>query len=241
MSGALSKRRGLSASALKWIALISMTIDHFAASRLFEVLAFGGGMGWEAVRCGYMTMRLIGRLAFPIYCFLLTEGFRYTRSRKRYALRLGVFALLSEVPFDLAGGDIWDPSYQNVYFTLLLGLLALMLAQPRYERGEYRAVIFTVLAFALAAELLRSDGGFFGVAFIAVFHFLRELKAEKYLAGGMVLAGLGALELVATVSFIPIHFYDGRKGRTGPLLKWAFYFWYPVHLLAFGLAVRCLT
>ena len=242
MSGAPLQKRGLSAAALKWIALITMTVDHFAASRLFEVLAFGEGMGWEAVRCGYMTMRLIGRLAFPIYCFLLTEGFRYTRSRSRYALRLGVFALISEIPFNLAvSGLWWDTAYQNVFFTLGLGLLALMFAQSRYEKGERRTAFFIVLIFALVAELLETDYGFFGVALIAVFHFLREQKAEKYLAGGVLLAGLGTLELAAVAAFVPIHFYDGRKGRTGPLLKWAFYVWYPVHLLAFGLAVRFLT
>ncbi len=239
MSGTLAEKRGLSAAALKWIALVTMTVDHFGASRLFEVLAFGAGMAWEPANRIYMTLRLIGRLAFPIYCFLLTEGFRHTRSRKRYALRLGAFALLSEIPFDLAvTGLWWDTAYQNVFFTLFFGLLALMLAQPRYEKGERRAAFFIVLAFALAAELLKTDYGFFGVALIAVFHFLREREVEKYLAGGALLAGLGTLELAAVFSFVPIHFYDGRKGRTGPVLKWAFYLWYPVHLLAFGLAVR---
>ncbi len=242
MSEALSQKRGLSAAALKWIALATMTIDHFAASGLFEVLAYGAGVEWTWISRGYMALRLIGRLAFPIYCFLLAEGFRHTRSRRRYAMRLGLFALLSELPFDLSVSGIWwDTAYQNVFFTLLFGLLALMLAEPCYQQGQRRKAFFIVLVFALAAELLQTDYGFFGVAIIAVFHFLREREAEKYLAGGALLAGLGTLELAAIFSFVPMHLYDGRKGRTGPLMKWAFYLWYPLHLLAFGLMVRVLV
>lgn len=224
-------RRGLSAAALKWIALASMTVDHFAASGLYYLLAarFGFGSGeW------YLPLRLIGRLAFPIYAFLLTEGFRCTRSRKRYALRLALFAALSEVPFDLmSSGSAYNTVQQNVFFTLLLGLAALMAAEPLAEKGKRWQALAVVLAFAGLAQLLRTDYGFFGVALIAVLHFLRERETEKYLAGGALLLGLGAMEMAAWPSFILLHFYDGRRGRGGAVLKWAFYAYYPAHLLLF--------
>lgn len=231
-------RKGISAATLKWIALVSMTIDHFAASGLFSQLACGV-VGWQLADQLYMPLRIIGRLAFPIYCFLLTEGFRHTRSRERYALRLGVFALLSEIPFDLAGsGAMWNVWHQNVFLTLLLGLLALMLADPLYEKGEQRKALLVVLGFAFAAELLQTDYGFFGVAVIAAMHFLRERTVEKYLITAGLLVGAGTLELAALPAFGLIHCYDGRQGRQSKALRLLFYWYYPLHLLVFGLAVR---
>lgn len=231
-------RKGVSGATLKWIALVTMTIDHFAASGLYDRLVYGGGPGGM----GYLLLRCIGRLAFPIYCFLLTEGFRHTRSRERYALRLGLFALISEVPFDLASGWVlWDWNYQNVFFTLLFGLLALILADPLYEKGGQRKAFFIVLGFALAAELLQTDYGFFGVAVIAAMHFLRERETEKYLISGALLMGAGSLELAALPAFYLMHRYDGRQGRQSKAMRLLFYWYYPLHLLVFGLAVQWLA
>lgn len=237
----MNTRRGISAATLKWIALVTMTLDHFAASGLYLQLAYGHGVDILG-DTGYMVLRTIGRLAFPLYCFLLTEGFRHTRSRERYALRLGVFALLSEIPFDLAGsGTIWNVRHQNVFFTLLFGLLALMLADPLYERGERRKAFFVVLGFALAAELLQTDYGFFGVAVIAAMHFLRERNVEKYLITAGLLIGAGTLEVAALPAFGLMHCYDGRQGQQSRAMRLLFYWYYPMHLLVFGLAVRWLT
>lgn len=240
MSEEASARKGISAATLKWIALITMTIDHFAASGLFSQLAYGM-VGWRLADQLYMLLRIIGRLAFPIYCFLLAEGFRYTRSRERYALRLGLFALISEIPFDLAACHVvWDWNDQNVFFTLLFGLLALMLADPLYEKGEQRKAFFIVLGFALAAELLRTDYGFFGVAVIAAMHFLREQTVEKYLITAGLLMGASTLEVAALPAFGLMHCYNGRQGRQSGAMRLLFYWYYPLHLLVFGLAVRWL-
>lgn len=117
-------KRGISGSTVKLVAIVTMFIDHFAAAVLARVLISGG---WtDQLYAIYQVFRMVGRLGFPIFCFLLVEGFDKTGSRVKYALRLGMFALISEVPFDLAfSAKTLEFGYQNVYFTLFLGLLAL--------------------------------------------------------------------------------------------------------------------
>lgn len=136
------RQKGISGSTIKIIAVVAMLIDHIAAAVLMRQIVANGFM--EVAGSGnlteimnwlmengvlyyvYSAMRMIGRLGFPIFCFLLVEGFQRTRNVKKYALRLAAFALISEIPFDLAfKGEFFFIGYQNVYFTLLLGLLAL--------------------------------------------------------------------------------------------------------------------
>ena len=115
---------GISGSTVKLVGIITMLIDHFAAAVLLRYMYAGG---WsDRLYVLYTILRLVGRLGFPIFCFLLVEGFEKTRSKTKYALRLLLFALISEVPFDLAfSAKVLEFGYQNVYFTLFLGLLAL--------------------------------------------------------------------------------------------------------------------
>ena len=115
----------LSGTALKRIACLSMLLDHIGAS-LLENGLFKQGSFWPGDVQLDGVLRLAGRLAFPIYCFLLVEGFLHTHDFKKYALRMLGFALISEWPFDWAffSGVYWG--HQNVYFTLLLGLLAIL-------------------------------------------------------------------------------------------------------------------
>lgn len=121
---------GLSASYLKIAAMVLMCVDHLALlplSSLAGIWLAGGLPGEEVWMAAYFAMRGAGRLAFPLFAFFIAEGFRHTRSAGRYAARLAVFALLAEVPFDLAiAGRPFAPEGQNVLFTLLLGLLALV-------------------------------------------------------------------------------------------------------------------
>jgi hypothetical protein len=134
-------RKGVTGSTLKLIAIITMLIDHTAATILDRTL-ISRGMGKlnsnpqtvmdfmsdnAAIYGVDMIMRLIGRIAFPIFCFLLVEGFVHTHNKWKYAMRLGIFALVSEIPFDLAfRSKLLDFSSQNVFFTLLIGLLVMM-------------------------------------------------------------------------------------------------------------------
>lgn len=124
-------RRGISGSTVKLVGIITMFIDHLAAAVLARILirilmSDGRSDQYYDIYSIYSFMRMVGRLGFPIFCFLLVEGFDKTRNRAKYALRLGIFALISEVPFDLAfKAAVLEFSDQNVYFTLFLGMLAL--------------------------------------------------------------------------------------------------------------------
>jgi len=137
-----AQKKGISGSTIKIIAVAAMLIDHVGAVVLVRMLmanGFGEAIGsgeivavtdWmmnnAALYLIYTVMRMIGRLGFPIFCFLLVEGFQKTRDVRKYALRMGLFALISEIPFNLAiTGNFFDLGFQNVYFTLFLGLFAL--------------------------------------------------------------------------------------------------------------------
>jgi hypothetical protein len=138
----IKEKRGISGSTVKIVAIVSMLIDHFGAAVISrQLMAEGLGeimgsgemyaiMDWltehATLYYSYSAIRMIGRIGFPIFCFLLVEGYRNTRNVKRYAMRLALFALISEVPFDLAfTGKYFELGYQNVYFTLFLGLFTL--------------------------------------------------------------------------------------------------------------------
>ncbi len=136
-------RCGLSGTALKYIACITMLIDHIGASCieagiLLPALAAGaascGGIPVSTLLAADRVLRYIGRLAFPIFCFLAVEGFLHTHDVKKYVRRLLLFGLLSEVPFDLAFFRTpFAPQHQNVYWTLALGVLA-MAGLKRFEK-----------------------------------------------------------------------------------------------------------
>ena len=131
------KKKGLSGSTLKLVAIVSMFIDHFAAIILDRYLISIGIMNLNQenillpenrtmlIIYGIdMIMRLIGRLGFPLFCFLLIEGYYHTRSKAKYGIRLAMFSLISEIPFDLGfKSQVLEFTYQNVFFTLFFGFM----------------------------------------------------------------------------------------------------------------------
>lgn len=135
----MNTKTGITGSTLKIIAIVCMLIDHIGAVILerylyanglsyktMQMMVEGGFGNLQKVVIADLILRLIGRLAFPIFCFLLVEGFYYTSNRAKYVLRLFLFALISEVPFDFAFKNSWlEFSYQNVFFTLTIGLLTI--------------------------------------------------------------------------------------------------------------------
>lgn len=229
-------KKCMSGSALKWIAVITMFIDHLAAGVLSRYL----GINWteEGYRL-YSLMRGIGRIAFPIFCFLLTEGFFYTKNRRRYALRLGVFALISEAPFDLLfRGRFLEFGYQNVFFTLFIGFVTMTTmdasrrmaaenALPAGGAAVAAAAGEATVAFLgmAAAEFMRTDYGALGVMSILVFYVFRKNRMSQIIAGCLAFVWWEAPALLA---FLPIALYNGKRGRN---IKYFFYLFYPVHLL----------
>lgn len=200
------QRIGINGFTLKWIAIVSMLIDHMGAI-LFPQ---------------YIEMRIVGRLAFPIYCFLLAEGAVHTSNIRRYEIRLLAFACLSDIPFDLAffGGVTLE--HQNVFFTLLLGVLVIEQFQKHEGKWLYGAVAF-VLASVLA-ECLHTDYGAKGVLFILCFFLLRRFV---FAAMNYWLAN-GGVQVYAGFAALPLLLYNGRRG---PKMKYFFYIFYPVHLV----------
>ena len=216
---------GLSGTALKRIACLSMLLDHIGASLLENGLfqhaapSTPGWWGWTGV------LRLVGRLAFPIYCFLLVEGFLHTHDFKKYALRMLGFALISEWPFDWAffSGVYWG--HQNVYFTLLLGLLA-MKALDTYQTPEGMPALKGILGAAacfLAAALLHCDYDVLGLALILALYMTRKDKRAQCIAGAV----FSLFEPVAPLAFGLVWFYSGERGGSSKLEQWAFYWFYP--------------
>ncbi len=138
------QKRGLSGAALKWIALICMAIDHTGATvvlqYVYRMAVIGAYTQYRRAYIAYYVMRWIGRFSFPVYCFLLVEGFFHTKSRGKYLRNLTIFALISELPFDLAFyNTVFETSHQNVFLTLAIGLAALCLAELVWDRVRERA------------------------------------------------------------------------------------------------------
>ncbi len=242
----MEHKKGVSGSTLKIIAIVTMFIDHIGATILFRMIQSYATTGitlgeWsyqELVQV-YMAMRYIGRIAFPIYCFLLVEGMEKTRNRGKYALRLGMFALASEIPFDLAfSNKVLEFGYQNVFFTLFIGLVTMIVVE-KIEQGlkeatallRYVTEILIVIPGALLAEFLCTDYGAIGVICIMVLYLFRKNKISQIVAG----CGAFLWETTAPLAFIPIAFYNGKRGLK---LKYVFYLFYPVHL--FLLYLTCL-
>lgn len=222
--------RGLSGSTLKLIAIITMLIDHIGAAVIARVLLSGN---WSPEMYEvYSSMRVIGRVAFPIFCFLLIEGFEHTRDRKKYALRLLAFAVISEIPFNLAfKSEVLEFGYQNVFFTLFIGLVTIMAIHVVEEKQEWhpclRIAVAIVIGFAgmMVAYLLRTDYDAKGVMCILALYLFRKMRGLQILAGCIA---FGSFELPALVAFIPIAFYNGKRGWN---IKYFFYLFYPLHLV----------
>ena len=243
---ALSPRCSFSGTALKTIACITMLVDHIGASCIEAgILTPGLDIGtlsrdtlsaYPLYRLD-MVLRFTGRLAFPIFCFLLVEGFVHTHDVKKYVRRLFLFALISEVPFDLAFFRTpFDPSAQNVYWTLALGVLA-MAGLKHYEKPDGSASWKGLLCAAgctLAALLACTDYNGIGVLIICALYLTRGDRKRQCIVGAV----LFAWELTAPLAFVLVWFYNGQRGACSPLQKKAFYWFYPVHLLVLAVVTN---
>ena len=229
----VNKKKGLPGSVLKWVAVISMFIDHASA-----VLIEGSWIaGYRTISYNfYLVLRGIGRLAFPIYCFLLVEGLLHTRNVKKYLARLLVFALISDLPFDRAFTRQWISwDYNNVFLTLFFGLLGLALWRLITEEKDFKAAWWRILlgfacigAMVVTAQFLKTDYGGTGVLVISVMYLLRAIPLPRDIGAFVLLGRLSLLELAALPDIALFRLYNGERGRQS---KYFFYIFYPAHLL----------
>ena len=203
-------RPGLSGTALKLAACITMLIDHIGASCIEATYGVAYRTPPQILQLD-RVLRLIGRLAFPIFCFLLVEGFLHTHDVKKYIGRLFLFGLLSEVPFDMAFFKTpFHWGNQNVYWTLGLGVLAMALLQKSED----------------------ADGN---AAWTGLYLTRNDRRYQCIIGAGMML-----FEITAPLAFVLLWFYNGERGRCPQWAKWAFYGFYPVHLTLLALVTNLL-
>lgn len=237
----MGRLRCLPQEALKLIACVTMLIDHVGAVFFPDTL-------W---------LRMIGRLAFPIYCFLLAEGMRKTRSPEKYLLRLFVGIFLAELPFDhlFFGGFTWE--HQSVMVTLFLGGM-MLLVQMRCQEGWLRYLL--VVPFALIAEACGCDYGGYGIVLIAVFALTDQWYWQlplflvlnlgmdgEYMVNSLtsfhehgwatdaavryILKEGPPIQSLSLAAMMPICLYSGKKLTRSRLVQIGFYLFYPVHLV----------
>ena len=233
--------RGLSSAALKGIAMLCMTLDH--AAYLFA--PFGSPV--------WCVLRFLGRLAMPVFCFQAAEGFAHTRNPGRYAARLGLLAVLSQLPFSWMerGGEGGGLLPLSVAATLLCGVLAV------WALNAVRPVWLAVLPAACCVLLSScADWGITGVLWIVGFWLSRENRRRQIAVYLLIAAGY-FLWQVCTVSGsvrapvllmtsglflapLPLCLYNGRRGG-GRLPAWTFYLYYPAHMAALTALFSCLN
>ena len=240
MDSSASKNFELTAAVLHIIAMTLMLMDHL----------------WATLLPAKEWLTCAGRVAFPIFAFMAVEGYFHTRSFKKYILRMLLFAVLSEIPFDLMYGGTWFyPVHQNVLWTFLLSLLGVWLMEQVRKKGKtwmYLLVcVLVVLAGLVLGTLCMVDYYGAGVLTVFVFYFLHGRKwwcflgqlAALYwlnvelLGGLMYPVQLFGMEFelcqqgLALLALIPIWLYRGRQGYHSKPFQYLCYAFYPVHML----------
>lgn len=219
MLQSITDKYGIDSFHLKCIAMLTMLLDHIAQIFFPQIRIF----------------KIVGRMAFPIYAFLIAEGFHYTHDRKKYAVRLGIFGLLSEIPYDVAfTGTLFWWDNQNVMFSLAISVVVLMLCN-RTEK-KYLKVLYVLAGMGLA-WLIRSDFAYMSVATVVCFYYFRDKKNPVLMCLLIAVFNIVIMQgaqVYAVLALIPILLYNGKKGKSSPLIKNTFYFFYPVHLFIFA-------
>ena len=211
---------GLSGFTLKIVALITMIIDHTGAVLFPEIEEF----------------RIIGRIAFPIYVFLVVEGVFHTSNIKRYLIRLLVFAAISEIPFNLmVSNSIFNIHFQNVFFTLAIGV-AMMWAMNVIAEKYMNPMLstFCLLIALVVAWFAKVDYAAYGIALMYLFYCYRYQRIIACVGMAVASVVFGGIQWLAILSIPFILLYNGERGRvylSGKWLKYTFYGLYPIHIM----------
>lgn len=229
-----------------------MTIDHFG-----HILVLPMVYKNPSLIDFYYLCRTIGRIAFPLYAFMIAEGCKYTKNIKKYFIHLAIFAAVSELPYNLAHSDkLWDSKSQNVYFTLFLGLTACYVVRLLRENGKnilWSAPIAGLLC--ASAYFLASDYMWYGVLFI----WLCAITQDQKISVRIPLLVLGLIIIAKPWQIVEHNFstayiytccrqffgglialwlilsYNGERGKL-KINKYFFYAYYPAHLLILRVA-----
>ena len=223
MNLTLKPEFGLNGSAMKVIAMISMVIDHVA----LYLMEHGTVL--------YGTMRCIGRIAFPVFAFLIAEGFIHTRSRYRYFFTLLGFAVISEIPWYLLNGA---NGTHNVMFTLALGVATLMVLENLLQRSMVLGFLWT-LGMAGLASWLGVDYEWRGILVIVISylyntyaHFFPYSRGMQFFRTFTLTMHYGVIGAVMACMFL--YLYNGKRGFVqGSIAKYGFYAFYPAHFILF--------
>ena len=213
----------MSSFVLKIIAIITMFIDHVGYA-IFGKFSF---------------FNYIGRIAFPIFAFQISEGYSHTKDLKKYFLRLFIFAIISQVPFMLFGKIISNDFTLNIFFTLLLGLISIYI----YDKSKYKLLgIISAILIGFLAEFAHCDYGFYGVAIIFLFYVFKSdvIKSSiafmlsttiKYLIPIFKYGFYDIYLYLLICTLLPIIFISLYNGKKGKDTKYLLYLFYPIHLL----------
>lgn len=218
----MNRRVSFTMNQLKTIAMVFMLVDHIAYVMIERGLGYGGNL--------YMinrTMRSMGRLAFPIFCFTIVEGFQRTSNSREYLKRLIIFALISEIPFDLAfRGRMFSMDLQNVFWTLAFGLAAMIIYNDVFMAG-WKKAIGLLVCFYLPYRF-HTDYSVYGVLAIFLMYLFRKEPIKMCMAGYILLLLQNPIEVWAIFGFVLILLYNGQRGREN---KKIYYWFYPAHLM----------
>lgn len=212
----------LNGTMLKLFACAFMLIDHIAKFLLYRNNELYFNVSLETIQ----SLVMIGRLAFPIFAFLLTEGYIHTHNKMKYALNLLLFGIISEIPFDLMLYGSISFTSQNVMFTLLIGFLGIWSLDFFKDNIFFR--IGSIAILALVTHFCKVDYGAAGFAFILLMYALRNEKALQSVICSIVIPS----SVMVFISFGLIYMYNGQRGTKSKIAKYAFYSFYPIHMLA---------
>ena len=198
-----------------------MIIDHYGAIFQSDISLY----------------RIVGRIAFPIYCFLLVEGYFHTKDIKKYASRLLIFALISELPFDLAFYNRLGFVHQNIFFTLFIGLIAIYFLDNKDGKYNLNRNVIIIVAGILSI-VLSVDYNIFGIIYILTFYYTYNYSKLKRIAISgvfMFITNLliNPLQQFSILALPLIYFYNGELGPKNKILQMTFYTAYPLHLFIF--------
>ena len=238
----MNKIKCIDSFTLKIIAIIFMLCDHL----------------WATIVPGNDWLTCLGRIAFPIFAFQIAEGFKHTKNFNKYLLRMFIFALISEIPFNLMmGGTIIYPFHQNVLFSFCISLIFLNIMEKAKQKSKKKYIITSILSTIfgfLIGTITMVDYFGFGILTVFVFYWFKDLKHGRiFEILGMIIINVYLLQgqdisinlfkhtfyfpqqAFALFSLLPIFLYNGKKGIQNKFTKYLFYVFYPLHMLILSL------